>query len=363
MPAIAAGSITKFLLYDVAEAIDLAVVRRQLTAGSQTQPALKPRIPPYIGLGHLPVSIDGTALGLADVQGFHLRLKAFDYGVVSLALTRPAPHEWSALLADSVRLHDDAELAAAGERACRAALERIAPALVRPRAEWLTEDYLVITATRFEAALTAGELLAVHGAEIAQLLRGEREHLSDQERDDVLRHRVSYLTTDLVIPTWNGAFVFDTEPGAEGILEILEFANSQLLEFRYYDRLLDEELERIYERLQQPASFSNWFGRRFTRAARHVHALFIDVNELTDKTENAIKIAGDVYGARLFSLVAGRLGLDHWKGNVREKLRTLDDIYRFAVEQTSMARGELLELAIVLILVFELVLFFAGVMR
>jgi len=29
-------------------------------------------------------------------------------------------------------------------------------------------------------------------------------------------------------------------------MEILEFANSQLLEFRYYDRLLDEELERIY---------------------------------------------------------------------------------------------------------------------
>jgi hypothetical protein len=44
-------------------------------------------------------------------------------------------------------------------------------------------------------------------------------------------------------------------------------------------------------------------------------------------------------------------------------LKTLDDIYRFAVEQTGMARGELLELMIVLILVFELVLFFMGIMR
>lgn len=54
--------------------------------------------------------------------------------------------------------------------------------------------------------------------------------------------------------------------------------------------------------------------------------------------------------------------LETIKANVREKRKTLDDIYRFAVEQTAMARGELLELAIVLILVFELVLFFAGIM-
>jgi uncharacterized Rmd1/YagE family protein len=93
-----------------------------------------------------------------------------------------------------------------------------------------------------------------------------------------------------------------------------------------------------------------------------VHSLFIDVNELTDKTENALKFAGDVYAARLFTLVASRLGLEQWKANVREKLKTVDDIYRFTVEQTAMARGELLELMIVLILILELVLFFAGIM-
>ena len=100
----------------------------------------------------------------------------------------------------------------------------------------------------------------------------------------------------------------------------------------------------------------NWLGRGYSRAARHVHALFIDVNELTDKTENALKIAGDVYAARVFALVAARLALDHWKASVREKLQTVDDIYRFAVEHTAMARGEFLELTIVLLIVIELVL-------
>ena len=124
-----------------------------------------------------------------------------------------------------------------------------------------------------------------------------------------------------------------------------------------------ELVQRIYPQLQQPRALQSWFGRRLTRAARQLHTVFIEVNEVTDKTENALKIAGDVYTARLFSLVAARLGLDDWKASVREKLKTLDDIYRFAVDQTSMARGELLELTIVLILVLELVLFFLGIMR
>ena len=48
---------------------------------------------------------------------------------------------------------------------------------------------------------------------------------------------------------------------------------------------------------------------------------------------------------------------------MQEKLRTLADIYRFAVEQASMARGEFLEITVVLILVLELVLLLAGSIR
>jgi hypothetical protein len=47
---------------------------------------------------------------------------------------------------------------------------------------------------------------------------------------------------------------------------------------------------------------------------------------------------------------------------VGEKLKTLDDIYRFSVEHLGMTRGELLEATIVAILIFELVLFFMGIM-
>ena len=145
-------------------------------------------------------------------------------------------------------------------------------------------------------------------------------------------------------------------------LEIMEFANSQLLEFRYYDQLLDQRLASIYGMLEHPRWYDQWIGSRYTRAARQVHSLFIDVNELTDRTENALKFIGDIYAARLFRLVAERLGLDNWKGNVQNKLKTVDDIYRFAADQSAVARGNFLELTIVLILILEFVLLMLGVM-
>ena len=57
------------------------------------------------------------------------------------------------------------------------------------------------------------------------------------------------------------------------------------------------------------------------------------------------------------------VGVGAWREAVDEKLKTLDEIYRFAVDQTGMSRGHLLELTIIAILVFELILFFMGVMK
>jgi hypothetical protein len=244
---------------------------------------------------------------------------------------------------------------------CRRVVAAVQPAVVGARATVLDEDYLVFAVTSLAMPLSAEALLERHGPAIAQLLRGERQTLSPQEREEVLRHRLSYLEDDLVVAAWNAAFIYDSEPAALAAIEVVEFANSQLLELRYHDDLLESELTGIYAQLQRPGLLDRLTGR-YTRAAVRLHALFIDVNELTDRTENAVKFVGDIYSARLFGNVAARLGLDRWKRNVEEKLKTLDDIYRFAVEQTGMSHGNILELVIVLILVLELALFFAGVM-
>lgn len=359
---IRAGTLTAIYLFDVAEQIHVAALRRLLGGGPTARFPSKSTAPAYLQYQTAPVVVEGDALGLPLIDGFRSRLKFFDYGVVSLALSRQFVGSWPALIAESQRYIENAALESQAEKAVRDLLGRCHEAVTRPRDTYLVEDYLVVGVHQLRTPMTAENLLAAHGGDIAQLLRGESQQLSRQEQDEVLRNRLSYLADDLVVPTWNAAFVYDTEAGASAALELVEFANSQLLEYRYYDALLEAELARIYPALQRTSWWNNLIGRGTLQAANQLHSLFIDVNEVTDRTENALKIVGDIYAARVFVLVGARLALGRWKQSIEDKLKTLDDIYRFAVEQVSISRGQFLELAIVLILVLELVLFFLGIM-
>jgi len=351
--------ITLLYLFDVAEAVALGQLAS--TLGSATpDSSLAPR--GAVEYQNPPLSFEGAAIGAPLVEGLPARVRVYDYGVISLAFTRPFDGSWDELVALGARLIDNVPLDAEAERCCRFVADRLAPALERPRETFLYEDYAVF-ATMPEDGATAETLVAAHGADIAQLLRGEPGTLSQQEVDEVLRHRLSYLATDLVVPTWNAAFVCDTEAGIDAAIEILEFGNSQLMQFRYYDQRLDAELARTYADLQRDHGAYLLGSRRYTRAARRIHAHAIDVRELVDRTENALKFVGDIYLARVFALIGARLGLERWKGQVRDKLQTLDGISHFAVEQSGIVRGELLELTIIAILVLELVLFFLGIMK
>lgn len=361
---IRSGHVTAFYLFDVSESIDLPRLPALLqTATEPARLASKPAIPSYVRYQSPPLQVEGAAIGVRDLDGFDVRIKAFDYGVVSLSLTKPFTGTWDELIASASRLTVENALEAGAERICREFVARIRDALDQPRERFLSEDYFVFSVTAFDRPLSADAVVAEYGHEIARLLRAEPQPLSQQERDEVLRHRLSYLANDLVVPTWSTALVYDTESSVHGALEIFEYANSQLLQFRYYDDLLNGRLASIYRELETRKTYNRWWPRRYTRAARQVHALFIDVNELTDRTENALKLVGDVYAARLLALAHSRLGVTAWRESIKDKLQTLDEIYRFAVDQTGMERGELLEISVVIILVFELVLFFVGIMK
>lgn len=357
------GSISAIYLFDIAEAIDLPRVRSVLGAhGASAELSDKSAGPARVRYQQPPVTADAVALGVSAPAGYQVRLKCFDYGVVSVLLSRPFSGGWREFVSEGQTLLEQGALERAAAEACRTITAHIGASLTRPRAQFLSEDYLLFAIHAFESSRTADEVVTTLGGDIAQLLRGERAPLGKQEVEEVLRHRLSYFEDDLVVATWNTAFIYDREPAAHAALDIIEYANSHLLEFRYHDDLLEHELSTIYRQVQEPSWSDRWFGRRHTKATRRLHALFIDVNELTDRMENAVKMVGDVYAARLFNLVGSRMGLAEWKRNVDEKMKTLDDIHRFAIEHTGMAQANLLELVIVLILVLELGLFFAGIM-
>src|SRR5204862_7791075 len=130
---------------------------------------------------------------------------------------------------------------------------------------------------------SAAGLCAGQGGPIAQIVRGDIAQLSDGERNEFLQSRASYYPNALAVIGWNAAFLYDSEAGAETAIQLLEYANSQLLEFRHYDELLTRELEGVYASLDKGTGMlARW---RMARDARKLHTVFLDVTEVTEHAD------------------------------------------------------------------------------
>jgi hypothetical protein len=349
------GSVLVLLLYDVCEEIRLEELRQIINAPAAA-PTIKTAAPERICFAHPPVveRIENSSPeGGAHLEG---QIKYYDYGVVSIIHELPFSGSWQSLAELASRWMWDTE---SEKRACEIAQQRLMRsrrALVKPYKQWLSEDYFIFQVREIEGVTTSGELLSQFGPQIAQIVRGEVVPLSEAEQNEVLQSRISYYQNDLAIVGWNSAFVYDTAAGAQTALELLEYANSQLLEFRHYDELLSRELEGVYRSLERgTGTLARW---RLAREATRLHTVLLEVTELTERADNAIKFLGDMFSARLYRLAATKIGVLDYKNLVTEKLRTAEELYRFMVDQFHQGRAFVLELAVVVILVIELVYLF-----
>ena len=141
-------------------------------------------------------------------------------------------------------------------------------------------------------------------------------------------------------------------------MQILEYANSQLLEFRHYDELLTRELAGVYRSLKQRGGF--WRRWRMRSEASRLRSLTVEVTELVERADTAIKFVSDMFSARLYRLAATKVGVPEYKNLVNEKLRTAEGLYRALIDEFHQSRGFVLELMVVIILVIELVYLFRG---
>lgn len=357
-PVLLSGSIHVLLQFDVSEEIRLDRLRNLLGAPTVQQPALKHPAPGYVRYKRPPVVEPSEPLILETGERLLGEIKYYDYGVVSAVLQLPFSGSWETLIALTSRWAWEIDFAAHASRIVRQRLQIAAPALIKPYADWLSEDYLIINIRHITGSPDAADLVAAHGPHIAQVVRGDTLPLSTHECQEVLQSSISYYPTDLTIIGWNAAFLYDSPAGAEASIQLLEYANSQLLEFRHYDDFLTKVLDSVYESFEQsPGIFSRW---RRVNSANRLHAVLLDVMELTEHADNAIKFLSDMFAARLYRLAASKVGVLDYKDLVTQKINTAEDLYRFMVDQFNQSRAFFLESAVVVILVIELIYLFRG---
>ena len=351
------GSVLVLIQFDVCEEINLDALRDVFGARRQ-EASFKHPAPGYVRFQRAPVVEPVEPLVLDSGERLDVQIKYYDYGVLSVVFELPFAGDWDTLVRLASRWVWDTDFTSFAQKIVKQKIERARPALVKLYDSWLHEDYFVFHVRDIAGNPSAAELLHTEGGRIAQIVRGENVPLSDGEQQEIMQSKISYYPNDLAVISWNGAFLYDTTSGAETVIQLLEYANSQLLEFRHYDELLTRELASVYDFMDHGSGIlARW---RTARRASRLHTMLLDVDELTERADNAIKFLSDMFSARLYKVAASKIGVTDYKDLVNQKVHTAEELYRFMVDQFHQSRAFVLELMVVIILIIDLVWLFKG---
>ncbi len=352
------GSVLVLIQFDVCEEFGLDRLKQMVRARTVPKPGMKQPAPAYVRYQRPPVVEPLEPLVLETGEQLMGEIKYYDYGVVSVVFQYSFAGDWDALVQLASRWVWDLDFAPRVEPLVRKQLERVSAAMIKPYSRWLSEDYFIFHIREAAGSLSANQLIQDYGRPIAQLVRGDRTQLSEGERSEVLRSQISYYASDLAVIGWNAAFLYDTPAGAETAIQLLEYANSQLLEFRHYDELLTDVLAGVYDSVaRKSGALARW---RLAKSATNLHTVLLDVVELTERADNAIKFLSDMFAARLYRLAAARVGVPDYKDLVAQKLKTAEELYHYMVDQFNQSRAFFLEVTVVIILLIELFFLFRG---
>lgn len=352
------NSIWVYRLYDVAEEIRLEQVEKTLAREHQTSRARLSRVKPKsvqfknppvaVELGEYPVTI-GRQSVKTNVTG-----KIYDLGVIGIIMRVPLPGHasYEEIRNMAVDLYNDENIETSFVRMLDIIRKALAGALVKENYNGFIEDFTVYYFQKWD-----------QGWDPVPLLLAEQEPVSEQVRQETLRNSFSYGLDDLAIITWDSALVYDPT-GSTDIPDLLEFANSQLLELRYYDDLLTGEMEKMYNAIEEAekAASIRRLGRN-RRIMNQLTELIADVTEITERIDNSLKVTEDVFYARIYGTALSIFRTRAWEESINRKINIITQSYTMLSNRIINQRSEILELIIIILIMLEVVLGVLGVMK
>jgi hypothetical protein len=359
-PDIERGNCYAIFAYDAARAVDLDAADRRI-AETTRRPSIrhKRRTPSYFEYQPAPlrVSRDAEPIPIGRfATGTTLELMVYDFGAVAVIYSLPLAGAFDDLLDLSEALYDNPALLAGSRQQVEQLLNVIGDTAQQPNLSPVVEDYVIFHIENFAEEIDASRFCADQGRRIAQILRAERQPLSDQEIDDALFARISYGVRDITVMDWNAALVIDRD--GDDVRAVLEFANVELLEVRYLDQKLDRALDEAYEQLSRRSGGLKRMLGHSGADLRRVAELQVDNAVLFEGVNNTLKLLGDQYLARLYRLVNRRFHIEDWDTSILRKLQTLESIYEKISDQAASRRIEILEWIIIILIALSIALEF-----
>jgi hypothetical protein len=356
---IAKGNCFPIFAFDVAQSIDLDGAERRVASGVERQTVKqKRRAPAYFEYQPAPLRVLRQAPSVV-VGSFRttpaVELVVYDFGAVSVSYVIPINGTLAALPALSFALWGNDALRADARRQVESFLALLGEVAVRPHVADFVEDYAIFQIEELGggAAFSATSLWSEYAQIVAQTLRAEPRTLSEQELADALGLRLSFGPDDATIIDTDAAVLLDRD--GEDLRAVLEFANTQLVELRHLDQQLDVALDRAYEVLTRSGLRLERLGR-YDRNLRWLARLQLDGAILFQQLSTAVKLVGEQYLARVYSLASRRFHIAEWDASITRKLATLDGIYAKLADRAANRRLEVLEWIIVVLVAAEVLL-------
>ena len=315
--------------------------------------AIQIKNPPLaVDLGTDRLSIDGRT------REIRVSARLFDFGVISLRLHIHAPHElsWTDYVSFATAAATAPDIGPLVERQLDLLLERVREAIVGFELAPIVEDYVVY---RVES-LTDGSggpvpRSVMRSLDVAPLLLEDSREIAEEALAELLPHRFSYYADDLAVVSWNSALVVDPVPDDTEVQFILEFANAQLLELRCFDERLDRELPTMHDRVASArAGVRALLHRRFAGVLGELQTLVAESMAIVERVDNSLKVTDDVYLARVYSAALSLFRERAWRNGIDRKLAIMRETYAMLNAESQAARAEVLELAIIVLIVGEL---------
>lgn len=357
-PPLLTGVCHAFFAYDIGIAIDLDKLQASLSETSRLRIVrLRRPAPAWFEYEPAPLrlTLDAEPIGVgpASTQPV-IDCLVYDFGAIAVTYRLPfhdaAPEsliDLSAALYDNQSLLDDSR-ARAGH-----ILKTAAGAVQRPHLSNLVEDYLAFAISQWGDDHPA-HILDANAAAFAAIIQSERTPLSEQQITQAISARMGYSQNDLAVVDWNAAILFDHEPS--DIIALLAHANIELLEMRWLDSQLDQLFERAPRLLHQLTRRRFWPAAQEQRDLRAFAELQTDSAMLFEGVNNAIKLLGDQYLARLYKLVSEKFHLPEWDASVLRKLSTAESVYQKMSDAAGTRRLEVLELVIIALIFISIVM-------
>lgn len=349
-----------YRFFDVADSINLERARELLSrAGSGVRRVGFSRAgSAYLQLSNAPLAVDFGSRQLevmGRIREVQLGVRLFDHGCIAVVVR--VPLDVGQTLADVTPFADELYDSRAIDLLAKDELTRVRtqllPAFEKAHLWDQHEEYTVLFVKSFDRAAKADEVLAEPS--LAKLILGEIDGapLSAKETKEVLEHHHSYTEVDLALMEWNAAFLYEPS-GSEDIIDLLEIANAQLLELRYFDSVLDAELTRVYDGIDR--NKGSILFSPYRRVLRSLMQTVIELSEFIERVENALKIVGDVYLARVYESAVLQLRVREWSEQVSRKHRLLVQTYGLLKGEVDHDRSLTLEIMVVVLIFLEIVM-------